>query len=114
MDDEHAAARLPRRRPGSDQAGGRAGPRNVISRVGTAAASTAGTALRDLALAATVARLCAVRDGRREQRRRRGTAEPEQPQAAQRLAPGDEPVGVVFGDLLGQVALELGHDRASS
>jgi hypothetical protein len=35
---------------------------------------------------------------------------PEQAQPTQRLAPGDEPVRMILGDLLSQIPLQLRHD----
>jgi hypothetical protein len=51
--------------------------------------------------------------GTGEQRGGRCSGEAEEPQPSQCLASGDEAVRVVFGDLLRQVALVLGHLRAS-
>jgi hypothetical protein len=45
----------------------------------------------------------------REQRRARREAQSEQAESSQRLAPRDDPVDVVLGDLLRQVPLELSH-----
>ncbi len=55
-------------------------------------------------------RPCLVGQNRSEQRRGRRAAQPEQSQPAQRLAPGDEPVRMILGDLLGQIPLQLRHD----
>ena len=50
-----------------------------------------------------------LRRERREQRRRPAHSQSEQPESSQGLPPCDDPVGVVLGNLLGQVPLKLCH-----
>src|SRR5919197_559299 len=49
-----------------------------------------------------------------EQRSRRRAAQPQEPEAPQRLSPRDETVRVILRDLLRQVPLQLRHDRLLS
>jgi hypothetical protein len=111
VDDQHRAGRLARgRRPRRHEGAVAAGERDRHRRDGRP--------LDDLGVvlgAATVVAPAAVRRGRglglerRQHRRGRGAAEPQQAEAAHRLPARDDPVAVILGDLLGQVALELGH-----
>ena len=110
VDDEHAAARLGRRRPRRHQRPVRAGERDRRRRHG-----------RPVRRAPVAPWPCPppcpwpwppprLRRGLGGQhRRRRRRADPEQPEPPHRLPPGDDPVGVVLGDLFREVLLELRH-----
>jgi hypothetical protein len=85
----------------------------VISPVGSVATSAARSAADTRPDAAPVIAFVSAATAPASNDAATAPLRPRSPQPAQGLASGDEAVRVVFGDLLGQVALELGHVGAS-
>jgi hypothetical protein len=111
VDHEHAAQGMRGRREGSHERAVGAGERDRLGDDGRPLLYR--TVITRRSPARAVATVRAVRAGLRgrhgQQRRGCGRAEAEQPEAPHRLSPGDDPVGVVLSDLLGQVTLDLRH-----